>query len=115
LTGKEEKSLQKDISNILDYVGQVSAVNAQGETLTPGPAEISPLSPRNVMRADEPYKAGAMMLGKREALLKAFPRREGDFDVVRKIIQRTNSMAALNELTIVEAGKKNASGGNHRR
>jgi aspartyl/glutamyl-tRNA(Asn/Gln) amidotransferase C subunit len=76
LTGAEEESLQKDMTNILDYVGQVSAVSVD---VTTAKAAV-----RNVMREDKP----AMVLGKREALLAAFPKREGDFDVVRKIIDR---------------------------
>jgi aspartyl/glutamyl-tRNA(Asn/Gln) amidotransferase C subunit len=79
LSGKEEESLQKDISSILDYVGQVSSV----KTKESGEKPVL----RNVMRADEPY-AGTMVLGKRESLIKAFPKREGDYNVVRKIIQK---------------------------
>lgn len=76
LTGKEEESLQKDISNILDYVGQVSALPATA-------AAEKPLL-RNVMRDDVP----SAVLGSREALLAAFPKREGDFNLVRKIIEK---------------------------
>ena len=76
LTGTEEESLQKDISNILDYVGAVSAVPAAD-------VQKKPLL-RNVMRDDAPVA----VLGKREALVAAFPAREGDFNVVRKIIQK---------------------------
>lgn len=78
----EAESLQKDISNILEYVGQVST--AKGST-SASAAEESPLpAHRNVLREDVP----TMVLGSREALLKAFPTREGDFNVVRKIIQK---------------------------
>ncbi len=76
----EVTELQKDISSILEYVGQVSAVAIAD-------AKELPLN-RNVLRDDVPYREGAMLLGKREALLKAFPEREGDFNVVRKIIQK---------------------------
>jgi aspartyl-tRNA(Asn)/glutamyl-tRNA(Gln) amidotransferase subunit C len=77
LTDAEVENLQKDISNILDYVGQISAVSARnGAKETP--------SLRNVMREDAP----APVLGAREALLNALPTREGDFNVVRKIIQK---------------------------
>lgn len=79
LMGDEEATLQKDISGILDYVGAVSQFS--GESKEP------PLL-RNVTRDDVPYKEGAILLGKREALLKAFPTREGDYNVVRKIIQK---------------------------
>jgi len=76
----EVAALQKDISSILEYVGQVSAVEGKGIKATP--------QSHNVMRLDVPYKEGAMMLGKRDVLLKAFPVREGDYNVVRKIIQK---------------------------
>jgi len=84
LTGREEESLQKDISNILDYVGQVSAVSEQGSTLSQGSPRSNLKTLRNVMRDDVP----TMVLGKRESLLAAFPTREGDYNVVRKIIQK---------------------------
>lgn len=76
LGAAEEESLQKDISSILDYVGQVSAVKVAAERETP--------ALRNVMRED----AQTPVLGGREALLNAFPKREGDFNVVRKIIEK---------------------------
>ena len=83
LTQEEKIGLQKDISNILDYMGQVSGV-AVAKT-----KNIVPLL-HNVMREDKPYdeKTGIPTLGKREALLEALPRREGDYNVVRKIIQK---------------------------
>ncbi len=76
LTDDEVNSLQKDISNILEYVGQVSAVEAGGQKETP--------LNHNVMRED----VHTEVLGKREELLKAFPVREGDYNVVRKILQK---------------------------
>ncbi len=76
----EVESLQKDISNILDYVGQVSAVSLSSNT------EIPPV--RNVLRADEPRLESDTMAGKEEAVKDAFPTREGDYNVVRKIIQK---------------------------
>lgn len=80
LKSGEAEILQKDISSILDYVGQVSQVPLSDADKNP------PL--RNVMREDTPYTEGAMLLGKREALLKAFPEREGDYLKVRTIIQK---------------------------
>src|ERR1051326_1837765 len=85
LTGKEEGGLQKDISNILEYVGQLRRSEVGVPTETSG---VSKQAVHNVMRADEPYKPGAILLGKREALLKAFPQREGDYLVVRKILEK---------------------------
>jgi aspartyl-tRNA(Asn)/glutamyl-tRNA(Gln) amidotransferase subunit C len=78
---EEIASLQKDISHILEYVGQVSAVSASSESPEPALA-------RNVMRADEVRGEGDALAGKREALLSALPKREGDYNVVRKIIQK---------------------------
>lgn len=72
----EVEALQKDISSILEYVGQVSSL--------PSSSEAPTMAIRNVMREDSP----ARTLGEREALLKAFPTREGDYNVVRKIIQK---------------------------
>lgn len=83
----EVESLQKDISNILDYVGQVSAVSTKGDALTPRLSKTSPLL-RNVMREDTPRGTGDTLLGKEEALRAAFPKREGQYNVVRKIIQK---------------------------
>ena len=80
LTGGEVESLQKDISAILDYVGQVSAVSSDTKEIKP------PL--RNVMREDTPRSADDSLAGKREALLAALPKREGDYAVVRKIIEK---------------------------
>lgn len=88
LSDAEVESLQKDISNILEYVGQVGAVSVQNAA-----GEKPAL--RNVMRDDLPAQAGmpAMVLGKREVLVDAFPQKEkapqgGFFNVVRKIIQK---------------------------
>lgn len=77
---EEVASLQKDISNILEYVGQVSAVST-GEEKFAG-------ENRNVLRPDVPRDEGDPLAEKREQLLAALPRREGDFAVVRKIIQK---------------------------
>ena len=85
LSDAEVASLQKDISNILEYVGQVSAVSNQGPTLDQGSSR-SDL--KNVMREDVPRATDNVMAGKEEVLRSAFPKREGDFNVVRKIIQK---------------------------
>lgn len=81
LDESEIASLQKDVSNILGYVGQVSAVNA----VTKGPS-VSVL--HNRMREDTLRQAGDPLFGKEDALRKQFPTREGDYNVVRKIIQK---------------------------
>lgn len=80
LSDEEAAALQKDISSILDYVGQVSGVTADAEQAVP--------SVRTVMRDDEPHAEGSPLAGKREKLIDALPRREGDYAVVRKIIQK---------------------------
>ena len=83
LDESEVAGLQKEISNNLEYVGQVSSVQPQGETFL-SDSKDSPSGLHTVMREDAPGTA----LGAREELLKAFPKREGDYNVVRKIIQK---------------------------
>lgn len=81
LTPQEEEGLQKDVSNILDYVGQVSAVPM------PEKKEDAGLW-HNVMREDTLRPAGDALAGKEAALIEAFPASEKDYNVVRKIIQK---------------------------
>lgn len=76
ISPQEEEALQKDISSILEYVGQVSAVLAGESTETP--------LLRNVMREDVPTPT----LGERDHLVGAFPEREGEYNKVRQIIQK---------------------------
>jgi aspartyl-tRNA(Asn)/glutamyl-tRNA(Gln) amidotransferase subunit C len=80
--GEEEvAALQKDISSILEYVGQVGAVSAaQGDAKKP--------LLRNVLREDVLREGADVLASKEEALRSAFPRREGNFNSVRKIIQK---------------------------
>ena len=80
LTDTDVVALQKDISSILDYIGQVSAIPVGKEGERP--------PQRNIMRNDGPRAAGDILSGKEESLRGAFPKREGDFNVVRKIIQK---------------------------
>ena len=80
LSDTEVESLQKDISSILEYVGQVNAVSGDE-------ARSTPLL-LNVMREDTPRASGDLMAGKEEAVRAAFPKREGGYNVVRKIIQK---------------------------
>jgi aspartyl/glutamyl-tRNA(Asn/Gln) amidotransferase C subunit len=87
VTPAEVESLQKDISNILGYVGQVAAVSV-------GNAEPEVPLVHNVLRPDVPRlpaqagAAGDTMAGKEAQVVAAFPKREGTFNVVRKIIQK---------------------------
>ena len=87
LSEAEVADLQKDISSILDYVGQVSNVTAQSGQASPR-SNLGAPAHRNVMREDTPYGSDLPVFGKREALVQAFPKREGDYNVVRKIIQK---------------------------
>ena len=87
LADVEVAGLQKDISDILEYVGQVSAVPPQGETFL-SDSKDSPFGSRNVMREDVPRNADDSMAGKEEALRSAFPKKENNYNVVRKIIQK---------------------------
>lgn len=81
VTPAEVTSLQKDISNILGYVGQVAAVSV-------GKTEPEVPLVHNVFRNDVPRVAGDTMAGKEAELVAAFPKHEGAFNVVRKIIQK---------------------------
>lgn len=81
----EVVALQEDISNILDYVGQVSA---QGSTLDQGSTRSNLNTLHTVMSDDVPRENDDTLANKRESLLKALPKREGDFALVRKIIQK---------------------------
>ncbi len=76
----EVEGLQKDISNILEYVGQVSKVDA-------GKIKEAGLT-RNVMREDVPYAQDALPAGKQDVLVEAFPVHDRRYNVVRKIIQK---------------------------
>jgi len=81
LSEQEKASLQKDVSNILEYVGQVSAVEASASGPT-APAH------HNIMREDIVREAGDQLAGKEEAIRAAFPKEEKGYNVVRKIIQK---------------------------
>jgi aspartyl-tRNA(Asn)/glutamyl-tRNA(Gln) amidotransferase subunit C len=81
LADTEVEGLQKDISNILDYVGQVSSASADAGK------DTQPVV-RNVLREDTPRPSEDPLAGKEDALKTAFPVREGNFNVVRKIIQK---------------------------
>lgn len=81
LKAQEVEPLQKDITSILEYVGQIQAVTAEAS---------APVAPRlrNVMRDDVVRTSQSLMAGKEDMLRNALPRREGDYNVVRKIIQK---------------------------
>lgn len=81
LAPDEELRLQKDMSSILEYVGQVSQVPM------PDKKEDAGLL-HNIMREDAPRTESSPLYGKEEALRAAFPKREGGYNVVRKIIQK---------------------------
>jgi len=93
LTEEETSNLQKDISNILDYVSQLSAPTKSSASLQGirgWSAENSVGAPvvYNVMREDIPRASDNTLAGKEENLRSAFPKREGDYNIVRKIIQK---------------------------
>ncbi len=77
----EAEALGKDISSILDYVGQVQSFSMDG--VKEGRPAI-----RNVLREDVPHADADTFAGKRDAILAQFPKREGDHNVVHKIIQK---------------------------
>jgi aspartyl/glutamyl-tRNA(Asn/Gln) amidotransferase C subunit len=78
---QEVEPLQKDITAILEYIGQIRAVTGEASTSS------VPLV-HNVMRDDVVHTSGSPMAGKEEAIRNALPRREDDYNVVRKIIQK---------------------------
>jgi aspartyl/glutamyl-tRNA(Asn/Gln) amidotransferase C subunit len=81
LSSAEEEALQKDVSNILDYVGQVAAVS--GDASNP----VAPLH-HNIMRSDTPRAAGDQLAAKEASIRAAFPKEEKGYNVVRKILQK---------------------------
>lgn len=81
LSESEKEALTADISHILGYVGQVAAVSQEVGEPTAGVH-------RNIMREDAVRDAQDPLVGKEEAVRAQFPTREGNFNVVRKIIQK---------------------------
>ncbi len=81
LSDKEKEVLKNDVSNILEYIGQVTAVVGDGF----GP--IAPLH-HNSMREDIPRADKDQLTGKEEAIRAQFPKRDSNYNVVRKIIQK---------------------------
>jgi len=77
----EVESLQKDISGILEYVGQL------GESVAAPEKSSLPLQ-RNVMREDTPRSPDDSVAGKEASLRAAFPKEKDGYNVVRKIIQK---------------------------
>jgi aspartyl/glutamyl-tRNA(Asn/Gln) amidotransferase C subunit len=77
----EAQALGSDINSILGYVGQVHAFNADSSALE------KPLL-RNVMRQDLPREATDPLLHKEESVRAQFPAREGDYNAVKKILQK---------------------------
>ena len=77
----EAEALGRDISSILDYVGQINSFSAEA-------AKQERPAVRNVLRADVPRAEGDPMAGARDSIAAQFPRREGEYNVVRKIIQK---------------------------
>ncbi|HVV38929.1 MAG TPA: Asp-tRNA(Asn)/Glu-tRNA(Gln) amidotransferase subunit GatC [Candidatus Paceibacterota bacterium] len=91
LSEEEAVSLQKDISSILDYVGQLSGDKtvSANHPLSSCRAADTVLSPtHNVMREDMPRLGGDPLAGKEESVQAAFPKQESGYNVVRKIIQK---------------------------
>lgn len=85
VSAQEAQRLQKDISAILDYVEQLRRFEVGAPTKASG---VSYTSLKNVMREDAPRGSDDILAGKEEALRAAFPKRHGDFDVVRKVIEK---------------------------
>ena len=95
ISDEEVAALQKDISNILEYVETVSSVEMpHGQTVRHG--QETPL--HTILRDDTLRAAGNPLVNKQDILVAAFPTREslargtgtaeGNYNVVRKIIQK---------------------------
>ncbi len=89
LTDAEVAGLQTDASNILGYVETISSIEVASPVGVTDTTRV-PVAPlhHNIMRADAPRASDDSLAGKEEQLRAAFPAREGDFNVVRKIIQK---------------------------
>lgn len=77
---EQAQQLRTDMSSIIDYVSQIAAASAES---TVGAPQL-----RNVMREDTPYTPEFTTTGKGEQLRQAFPVREDNYNLVRKIIQK---------------------------
>jgi aspartyl/glutamyl-tRNA(Asn/Gln) amidotransferase C subunit len=85
LTASEEESLQRDISNILEYVEAVSTAKIPSASSARGEGGIVL---RNVMRTDVARGVDDALAGREEALRAALPKSRDGYNVVRKIIQK---------------------------
>ena len=88
LSEAEKESLGKDVSNILEYVGQLA--RQDGGVVAVSGDSTGPVAPahHNVMRADAPREMGDQLAGKEVAIRAAFPKEERGYNVVRKILQK---------------------------
>ena len=80
LSDAEIERLQEDISNILDYVGQVNTM--------PTDSTQKAALLHNVMRDDVPYTPSHPLAEKQDALIEAFPQHKDRYAVVRRIIPK---------------------------
>ena len=93
LSDIEVASLQKDVSNILDFVGQLEHHSIDSTGISRGSAPSVPLL-RTVMREDALRAQADQLFATEEAIRAQFPSAQqsqtgaGTFNVVRKIIQK---------------------------
>jgi aspartyl/glutamyl-tRNA(Asn/Gln) amidotransferase C subunit len=80
LSSEEIAGLEKDMTEILEYVAQVNDAHSGAEVTMP--------VVRTILRDDTPRTENDLLAGKRTALLSTLPKREGEYAVVRKIIQK---------------------------
>ena len=78
LTPQEAKKYQKDLSLILDYVGQLKKADITGAAPTSHSVAVE-----NVIREDELRPEGTERIKK---LVEAAPQREGDYIKVKTIL-----------------------------
>lgn len=84
----EVESLQKDISDILEYVGQLRRYNVGAPTEASGVGVPIVPAHHNVLRTDTLRADNDQLAGKEEAVRAAFPKSENGYNVMRKIIQK---------------------------
>lgn len=80
LTSKEIKKYQKQLGQILDYVGQLKKVNTKKVAPCTGGTDL-----QNVFRQDEPRKTSKEM---RKKLLNSAPIRKGDFIKTKAVFKK---------------------------
>lgn len=83
LTLKEVKIYQKQLGEILDYVGQLQKVNTKKIPPQTGGTQL-----KNIFRSDKAQSTGKKV---REKLLENAPLRHGDYIKTRAVFEKKNN------------------------